>query len=99
MSTSASRREISISAAIDRATSLLRSPPKVERVTFELGKDAAGDEAVYITVVLASDTRDEDWVSAKLDPISSGLRKAILESVQDAWPYVRFARAEDTKAA
>lgn len=62
----------------------------VEDVQYSLEPDQTGDPAVIVTVVLRDDTRDEDWKSENLNPISEMLRKRIAEKQIDRLVYVRF---------
>lgn len=86
-----------IQKAVETALSALSTatPPRVEGALVELETDEAGDPAVVVTVILADDTEDADWVSAKLDPIAEAVRAAIRNSNVDRYPYVRFTKWAD----
>lgn len=88
-----------IRTTLESVPASLPSHPKVVETRFELGTDEAGDPAVYVVVLLDDSTSDADWVSSKLEPIAQRVRAALHEAGIARWPYVRFARPSDYRAA
>lgn len=84
-----------ISKAVHDALGRISSPPQVKGALIEFETDEAGDPAVVVTVVLADETGDSDWVSSKLDPIAEAVRAAVAAIGADRYPYVRFAKWSD----
>jgi hypothetical protein len=84
---------------LDQVSSSLPANPHVVGTQFDLGTDGTGDPAVYVVVLLDDATKDEDWTSPKLEPIADRFREELRAAGIDRWPYVRFAKPSDLKAA
>lgn len=88
-----------IRAVLDEVVRQLPAWPKVVGVEFEEGVDQAGDAAAFITVLLEESTRSEDWKTPNFQPIIDAVRAAFYEAGISHWPYFRFARPSEWKAA
>jgi hypothetical protein len=84
-----------IAEALKALTDRFSADPRVEGTMIELDTDEAGDPSAVITVILAEDTSDNDWTSAKLEPIAEYIRSAVRVSGVSRYPYVRFAKWSD----
>ena len=88
-----------IRAALATVPTSFPGHPRVVETRFKLGSDEAGDPAVFVVVLLDENTSDADWTSPKLEPIAERFRAALDDAGIARWPYVRFARPSDYRAA
>jgi hypothetical protein len=88
-----------IRSTLDEVQRRLPSFPRTVGLHFDVGTDDAGDPAVYIVVLLDESTRDEDWTSDKLDPIADLIRGALRGAGVSRWPYVRYSKPSELRAA
>lgn len=77
-------------AEIDRAKAAGKLVVGVEDLPFSLEEDQTGDPAVIVTALLPENTRDEDWTSLNLDPISTVIREKVYGKEINRFVYVRF---------
>jgi hypothetical protein len=87
-------------AALALKPSSLPSGGRVKRIRVSLGTDHAGEEAVYVLVVL----KDEDAKRARrwknVEPLYAAIWKRVQEVAPSLWPYISFRlAAEDAKLA
>src|SRR4051812_14386045 len=64
--------------------------PRVVDLRYEPYVDSLGDDALWIYVILADDTPEEQRRWAKLAPIEEAIHEALLNENVRLWPYMRF---------
>ncbi|MBX3362455.1 MAG: hypothetical protein KF912_03740 [Phycisphaeraceae bacterium] len=84
-----------IQAALDSVLASAPKVPKVIETRFRLGIDDAGDDAIFVLVVLDEQTKDTEWTTANFQPIMDQIHEAIRAAGLTDWPYFRFARPSE----
>jgi len=92
--------------ALDEHLGRVDLPPEVVRLETQLSEDSAGDQAVYVTVVLRDGLAPSQRSFLYLQPLGSKLRDAVYgfqggPSFMAATPYIRFvteAELDDPEA-
>ena len=79
-----------IQKLLDPASLDLPDSPRVVRIELEEGFDSTGDPALYIWVLLADDTPDEEQTWQKVREIRRIIRETLHDAQEERWPYVRF---------
>ncbi len=82
-----------VRTALDTAQHDFPRAPRVVEMRFQVGKDATGDDAVRIWVILHNGTTRGQIRHATLEPIAEQIRAAIRDGTQfriDLIPYVYF---------
>ncbi len=92
---SASNDGSKVESAVEAVRAGWDETPRLVGVRVKLGPDQTGDPSVFVTGVLDESTRDEDWTSARLDPLIERFRKAVADAGVDRWVYVSFARPSE----
>lgn len=72
-------------------------PDFVRGVQAEFDNDAAGDPAVWLFVTVSDDESESDKFEDHALAVLDTLRKAVLSSGIQRWPYIRF-RSESEQA-
>ena len=85
--------------AIERAIAAHKVPPKIIDYSFEFRQNIAGADSIFVRILLATDTRDEDWTTDKLEPIRDAIRTSLTANRVDRWVYVSYDRAEPSQRA
>jgi hypothetical protein len=88
-----------IQSVLDSVQRSLPAFPRTVGLQFDVGTDTAGDPAVYVVVLLDESTREEDWTNENLEPIAQMIRHAIRSAGVGRWPYVRYSKPSELKAA
>lgn len=89
-----------IGASLAEARKTLPSAPRIVQVLHRVGKDHAGDDAVFVTVVLGDETPEDQLNWRALGPTSRRLADAAQHAYQfqiEAIPYVRFVTEAQAK--
>lgn len=89
-----------ISLSLTEARKKLPGAPRIANVLHRVGKDAAGDDAVFIVVVLGDETPEEQKHWNTLGPISLALGQAAQHAFQfdlDVVPHVEFVTEAEAK--
>ncbi len=84
-----------VTEAVEKVKRGWSSQPRIVGIEFEIGEDHTGDPSVDVLVLLAEETRDEDWTSKNLNPITDLLRQEIRDRDIDRIVYVRFLRPSE----